>query len=102
MHCLDQTTLGSFKIPHNGGYCTITPYSVGHSVLAENQQAGPSGSDSGELLEGLLEGARRRNLSNNSLTAYERTWTKFLAWAAAGICDPRSLSFLPPWKHTAF
>jgi len=25
--------------------------------------------------------------------AYERTWTKFLAWAAAASLDPRSLSF---------
>ena len=26
----------------------------------------------------LLEAARRRNLSANSLAAYERTWTQFL------------------------
>jgi len=62
-------------------------------VLGENEQAGPSGSDSGGLLADLLEGARRRNLSANSLAAYERTWTKFLAWAAAANLDPRSVSF---------
>ena len=28
---------------------------------------------------GLLEGARRRNLSANNLAAYERTWRRFLA-----------------------
>jgi hypothetical protein len=33
-------------------------------------------------LADLLEGARRRNLSVNSLAAYERTWRAFLAWAA--------------------
>jgi hypothetical protein len=46
-------------------------------VLVGNQEAGPSGSDSGGLLADLLEGARRRNLSANSLTAYKRTWTGF-------------------------
>ena len=34
-----------------------------------------------------------RNLSANSLAAYERTWTRFLAWAAAASFDPRSLPF---------
>jgi len=41
----------------------------------------------------LLEGARRRNLSGNSLAAYERTWRAFLACAAAASLDPRALSF---------
>ena len=63
------------------------------SVLVGNQEAGPSGSDSGGLLADLLEGARRRNLSANSLAAYERTWTRFLAWTAAASFDPRSLPF---------
>jgi integrase len=49
-------------------------------VLVGNQEAGPSGSDSGGLFADLLEGARRRNLSANSLAAYERTWTRFLAY----------------------
>jgi hypothetical protein len=40
------------------------------SVLVENEEAGPTGSDSGGLLADLLESARRRNLSANSLTAY--------------------------------
>jgi hypothetical protein len=40
-----------------------------------NEEAGPLGSDSGGLLADLLEGARRRNLSSNSLLAYERTWS---------------------------
>ena len=62
-------------------------------MLVGNQEAGPSGSDSGGLLADLLEGARRRNLSANSLAAYERTWTRFLAWAAAAGFDPRSLPF---------
>jgi integrase len=35
----------------------------------------------------------RRNLSANSLAAYERTWTRFLAWTAAAGFDPRSLPF---------
>ena len=47
----------------------------------------------GGLLADLLEGARRRNLSANSLTAYERTWRALLAWAAAASLDPRALSF---------
>src|SRR4029077_14922808 len=63
------------------------------SVLVGNREAGPSGSDSGGLLADLLEGASRRNLSANSLAAYERTWTRFLAWTAAASFDPRSLPF---------
>jgi integrase len=62
-------------------------------VLGENEEAKPSGSDIGGLLADLLEGARRRNLSANSLAAYERTWKAFLAWAAAAGLDPRALSF---------
>jgi integrase len=49
-------------------------------VVVENEEEGPKGSDSGGLLADLLEGARRRNLSANSLAAYERTWRRFLAW----------------------
>jgi integrase len=41
----------------------------------------------------LDEGARRRNLSPNSLAAYERTWRAFLAWGAASSHDPRGLPF---------
>jgi integrase len=62
-------------------------------VLRENEELKPSGSDLGGLLADLLEGARRRNLAENSLAAYERTWRAFLAWAAAASFDPRSLSF---------
>ena len=43
-------------------------------MLGENNELKPSGSDVGGLIADLLEGARRRNLSVNSLTAYERTW----------------------------
>jgi len=60
-------------------------------VLVENEEAGPLGSDIQGLSADLLEAARRRNLSANSLAAYERTWTRFLAWAAASNFDPRSL-----------
>jgi hypothetical protein len=49
-------------------------------------------SDIQGLSADLIEAARRRNLSANSLAAYERTWTRFLAWAAASSFDPRSLS----------
>jgi hypothetical protein len=62
-------------------------------VPGENEEPKPSGSDIGGLLADLLEGARRRNLSSNSLAAYERTWRAFLAWAAAAGLDPRVLSF---------
>jgi site-specific recombinase XerD len=62
-------------------------------VFGENKEDAPSGSDLGGLLADLLEGARRRNLSENSLAAYERTWRAFLAWAAAASLDPRALSF---------
>jgi integrase len=62
-------------------------------VVGENYELKPSGSDTGGLLADLLEGARRRNLSANSLAAYERTWKAFLAWAAAASVDPRALSF---------
>jgi integrase/recombinase XerD len=65
-------------------------------MLGENREAEPSGSDFGGLLADLLEGARRRNLSANSLAAYERTWRTFLAWAAAASLDPRTLSFPAP------
>jgi hypothetical protein len=58
-----------------------------------NQEGGLQGSDIQGLSADLLEAARRRNLSANSLAAYERTWTRFLAWAAAAGFDPRSLPF---------
>jgi hypothetical protein len=62
-------------------------------VLGENAKLKSSGSDVGGLLADLVKGARRRNLSANSLAAYERTWKAFLAWAAAAGLDPRALSF---------
>ena len=62
-------------------------------MLVENQEDGPFGSNTNRLSADLLEAARRRNLSANSLAAYERTWTRFLAWAAASSFDPRSLPF---------
>ena len=62
-------------------------------MLGENEEFEPSGSDVGGLWADLVEGARRRNLSANSLAAYERTWRAFLAWAAAASLDPRALSF---------
>jgi hypothetical protein len=71
-------------------------------VLGENDEAALSGSNLGGLLADLLEGARRRSLSENSLAAYDRTWSAFLAWAAAASLDPRALSLLPPWKGIPF
>jgi site-specific recombinase XerD len=62
-------------------------------VLVENIEGGLQGSDIQGLSADLIEAARRRNLSANSLAAYERTWTRFLAWAAASNFDPRSLPF---------
>jgi hypothetical protein len=61
-------------------------------VSGKNDEQKPSGSDIGGLLADLLEGARWRNLSATALPP-ERTWTKFLAWAAAASLDPRALSF---------
>ena len=52
-------------------------------MIVENQEGGLQGSDIQGLSADLLEAARRRNLSANTLAAYERTWTRFLAWAAA-------------------
>jgi hypothetical protein len=49
------------------------------SVLVEIEEDRPQGSDIQGLSADLLEAARRRNLSANSLAAYERTWTRFLA-----------------------
>jgi GNAT superfamily N-acetyltransferase len=40
------------------------------------------------LLDATL--ARRRNLSANSVAAYERTWRAFLAWTATASVDPGS------------
>ena len=62
-------------------------------MLVENKEDYPQGSDIQGLSADLIEAARRRNLSANSLAAYERTWTRFLAWAAASSFDPRSLPF---------
>jgi hypothetical protein len=45
------------------------------------------------LLADLLEGARWRNLFREQPCACERTWTKFLACAAAASLGPRALSF---------
>jgi hypothetical protein len=59
----------------------------------ENIEDRLRGSDIQGLSADLIEAARRRNLSANSLAAYERTWTRFLAWAAASNFDPRSLPF---------
>ena len=61
-------------------------------MSGKNDEQKPSGSDIGGLLADLLEGARWRNLSATALPP-ERTWTKFLAWAAAANLDPRALSF---------
>ena len=62
-------------------------------MLGGNEEAEPKGSDFAGLLADLLEGARRLNLSANSVAAYERTWTKFLAGRAAASFDPRAFSF---------
>jgi hypothetical protein len=43
-------------------------------LLGENIEDSPKGSDIQGLSADLLEAARRRNLSANSLAAYERTW----------------------------
>jgi hypothetical protein len=58
-------------------------------VLGENKEDAPLGSDTNGLSADLIEAARRRNLSANSLAAYEHTWTRFFAWAAAASFDPR-------------
>jgi hypothetical protein len=66
-------------------------------VLGENQEDGPLGNG---LSADLLEAARRRNLSANSLAAYERTWTRFLGEGknAASLKQIRTaLSFA--YKH---
>jgi hypothetical protein len=62
-------------------------------VLAENDELKASGSDVGGLLSDLIEGARRRHLSPNSLMACEQTWRALLAWAAVLNIDPRNLPF---------
>jgi hypothetical protein len=62
---------------------------LGVNSLVETIEDRPQGSDIQGLSADLLEAARRRNLSGNSLAAYERTWTRFLAWAAASNFDPR-------------
>jgi hypothetical protein len=72
-------------------------------VLGENEDPKPSGSDSGGLLlEDLLEGARRRNLSPNSLAAYGRTWRAFLALTRPQVWIRALFLFLLPWKRTDF
>ena len=53
----------------------------------ESEAAGPVGSDTRELFADLLEAARRHNLWKTSLAHYERTWTRFLARAAAASFD---------------
>jgi hypothetical protein len=60
-------------------------------MLGEMKKLSRLDSDSGGLMADLLEASRRRNLS-----AYERTWKGFLAWAAAGSFDPRSAFFSCP------
>jgi hypothetical protein len=59
-------------------------------VIVENQEGGLQGSDIQGLSADLLEAARRRNLSDNSLATDERTWTRFLAWAAAAVRSTES------------
>jgi len=36
------------------------------------------------LLERVTAAAEERHLSQNTLTAYRRTWLKLIAWSAAG------------------
>ena len=41
------------------------------------------------LLERVTAAAEERHLSQNTLTAYQRTWLKAIAWAAAeGLVKP--------------
>ena len=65
----------------------------------ENGELKTVGSDSGQLLADLLDGARRRNFSANSLLAYEPTWKGFLAWSAAA--SRSTGSFFPAAKGAA-
>ena len=63
-------------------------------MLVENIEDRPQGSDIQGLSADLLEAARRRNISGNSLAAYERTWTRFIKVptpAETGSC-------LPSWR----
>ncbi len=52
----------------------------------------PSG-DPASFLSDLGAAAARRQLSSNSLLAYQRTWIGFIAWCAAENLDPRALPF---------
>ena len=57
------------------------------------QKLGLHGSDIQGLLGRPPRGSAAPEPFGNSLAAYERTWTRFLAWAAAASFDPRSLPF---------
>jgi hypothetical protein len=71
-------------------------------VLGENEEPKPSGSDIGGLLADLVEGARQRNLSANSLAAYERTWRAFLRGLPLQASIHALFLFLLPRKRTGF
>jgi hypothetical protein len=62
-------------------------------VLGENQEGGLQGSDIQGLSADLLEAARPRNLSANSLAAYERNaldapYTPFIASTEMPAAEP--------------
>jgi hypothetical protein len=59
----------------------------------------------GSLLERVIAAANERHLSQNTLTAYRRTWLKAIAWAAV---EGLALEALPSeradvlWVSTGF
>jgi site-specific recombinase XerD len=55
--------------------------SIGNLVQPEKEGEGSMGEDS--LLERVTTAAEERHLSQNTLTAYRRTWLKLIAGAAA-------------------
>ena len=83
------------------GYCKRTPTVVWLSAWG-NDEAAPSGSDLGGFLADLLEGARRRNLSANSLAAYERTGGRSSRGQRPRAWIHALFLFLPPWRGIGF
>jgi site-specific recombinase XerD len=62
-------------------YISSLPYFI--SPFAKRPRIEGSAVSEDSLLERITAAAEERQLSQNTLTAYRRTWLKAIAWAAA-------------------
>ena len=72
------------ELKREGWYAWATDYQYHSSNRARaGKREGSAAVSDGSLLERVTTAADERHLSQNTLTAYRRTWLKLIAWAAA-------------------